>query len=256
MCTRNSCTCSKGNSCPVAYPTFPGSLTGNNGWSPQLAVVVDAVNLDADGNDRDILQLTGWFGGTGTTPTDYVGQYLGTTGFVPLIINGINIRGQAGATGTGFNDDPWDEITDASMTVGNSVPPTETVDGDTGVGTFTLTALTTSRIRSKQLGRTMILQYNISGTAIISGGVPETISIRFFIKIPNSKIANSVYDSGSAFLVPSGSSIANAVYPNTSLVYSTDPTYIVTQFFPLQNNSGGVTCNWFLNGSIIFETTT
>lgn len=65
---------------------------GYDGWSPVFAVVADS--------DRRVLQLTGWTGGTGTTPTDHIGEYVGSDGFKPNIADGVDIRGTAGA-GTG-----------------------------------------------------------------------------------------------------------------------------------------------------------
>lgn len=64
------------------------------GWSPIFAVVNDG--------SRKVLQVTGWTGGTGTAPA--TGLYVGATGFVSLIANGVDISGPAatwgGITGT------------------------------------------------------------------------------------------------------------------------------------------------------------
>jgi hypothetical protein len=65
------------------------------GWTPILAVVIDG--------SRNVLQVTGWEGGSGTVPA--TGLYVGATGYVPLIANAVNIKGQdgsAGATGTSY----------------------------------------------------------------------------------------------------------------------------------------------------------
>lgn len=62
---------------------------GTNGWSPVFAVVTDG--------ERRVLQVSDWTGGTGTKPA--TGQYVGATGFVALIEDGIDIRGAAGGGG-------------------------------------------------------------------------------------------------------------------------------------------------------------
>jgi hypothetical protein len=62
---------------------------GDDGWAPVAAVV-------SDGNRR-VLQVASWTGGTGTPPPS--GKYVGATGLVDLIADGIDIRGAAGAPG-------------------------------------------------------------------------------------------------------------------------------------------------------------
>lgn len=69
---------------------------GDKGWSPIFAVVTDSA--------RRVLQLTGWTGGEGTPPTSFVGMYVGATGFETLIANGVDIRGDQGASGAGAGD--------------------------------------------------------------------------------------------------------------------------------------------------------
>lgn len=64
---------------------------GDDGWSPIYGIVADG--------EREVLQLVGWTGGTGTEP-GAVGQYLGTTGFVADIADAANIRGSQGNDGT------------------------------------------------------------------------------------------------------------------------------------------------------------
>lgn len=63
---------------------------GDDGWTPVLAVVADGA--------RRVQQVADWTGGTGTKPA--TGKYVGATGLVDLIANGVDIRGAAG-TGTG-----------------------------------------------------------------------------------------------------------------------------------------------------------
>ena len=62
---------------------------GDEGWSPKFATVSDGA--------RRVLQVADWFGGGGTKPD--VGQYVGETGFVAAIADGIDIRGAAGQDG-------------------------------------------------------------------------------------------------------------------------------------------------------------
>jgi len=66
-----------------------GGGSGTNGWSPVFAVVSDG--------ERRVLQVADWQGGTGTKPT--TGLYVGTTGLVALIANGVDVRGATGAAG-------------------------------------------------------------------------------------------------------------------------------------------------------------
>ena len=67
---------------------------GNNGWSPKFATVPDG--------ERRVLQVADWFGGGGTKPD--TGQYIGATGFVEAIADGVNIRGPAGQRGRNGQD--------------------------------------------------------------------------------------------------------------------------------------------------------
>ena len=62
---------------------------GDDGWSPKFATVPDG--------ERRVLQVTDWFGGSGTKPD--TGQYIGATGFVTAIADGVDIRGAAGQDG-------------------------------------------------------------------------------------------------------------------------------------------------------------
>lgn len=60
---------------------------GDNGWSPVLAVATDG--------ERRVFQVTDWSGGEGTKPT--TGLYVGASGLVADIADGINVRGAAGS---------------------------------------------------------------------------------------------------------------------------------------------------------------
>ena len=66
-----------------------GGTDGYNGWSPKFATVPDG--------ERRVLQVADWFGGSGTKPD--TGQYIGATGFVAAIADGVDIRGPAGRDG-------------------------------------------------------------------------------------------------------------------------------------------------------------
>lgn len=254
MCVLNSCTCSKGNKCPVAYPTFPGSLTGNNGWSPLLSVVVDAVNLDPDGNDRDVLQLVGWFGGEGTTPTDYVGQYLGTTGFVPAIANGTNIRGArgaAGATPTGV----WTNVAFGSIPIGAT--------GITGVGvggTFTVTSLTAGSLAYLEIGKTMFISFELVGVASVDLGGATEVRALFDLRMPNGRSAALAGGGGTigyAHLQVYGANCEMA-YPRLGLAgichpltYGSNTIHIDTGYI---TNTGGLpTTEFIVRGALAFE---
>lgn len=63
----------------------PRGPPGDAGWSPIFSVVTDVT--------RKVLQVSNWTGGIGTKPP--IGKYIGTTGFVPLIADGVNISGGA-----------------------------------------------------------------------------------------------------------------------------------------------------------------
>jgi hypothetical protein len=59
------------------------------GWTPRLAVVPNGTN--------QVLQVVGWDGGSGTAPA--TGLYVGSTGYVSNITDGVNIKGAAGGGG-------------------------------------------------------------------------------------------------------------------------------------------------------------
>jgi len=57
------------------------------GWTPILAVATDGA--------RKVLEVTGWTGGSGTAPA--TGVYVGPTGYVSNIIDGVDISGGVGS---------------------------------------------------------------------------------------------------------------------------------------------------------------
>lgn len=72
----------------LKYDSAPGTQ-GFNGWTPELANVVDGL--------RVVEQVVDWFGGTGTKPA--FGVYVGPIGFVDDISLAVNIRGAQGLVG-------------------------------------------------------------------------------------------------------------------------------------------------------------
>ena len=62
-------------------------LPGTAGWSPQFSVVIDG--------DRRVLRVIDWTGGEG--PKTATGLYVGASGLVASIGDGIDIRGPAGS---------------------------------------------------------------------------------------------------------------------------------------------------------------
>jgi hypothetical protein len=77
----------------VSAETGDGGDPDVTAWVPTIAVATDG--------DRRVLEVTGWTGGTGTEPD---GGYVGATGLVVLIADGIDIRGAQGVTGAGSGD--------------------------------------------------------------------------------------------------------------------------------------------------------
>ncbi len=79
---------------------------GFAGWGPELAVVSDGA--------RRVLQVVDWVGGEGDKPD--VGQYIGATGLVNLIIDAVDVRGSAGVNGDDGADGSSAEIQSKSVT--------------------------------------------------------------------------------------------------------------------------------------------
>ena len=71
-------------------PQGPAGTNGLNGWTPVIALILDG--------QRIVQQVVNWTGGTGTKPA--VNLYVGSTGFVALIADAVDIRGAAGANGS------------------------------------------------------------------------------------------------------------------------------------------------------------
>lgn len=66
-------------------------LDGNHGWTPVLALCSDG--------ERSVLQLTGWTGGSGSTPAG-AGSYLGVSGWVATAAEALDLRGMQGPSGS------------------------------------------------------------------------------------------------------------------------------------------------------------
>jgi hypothetical protein len=74
-------------------PGDPGT-NGLDGWTPVFAIVSDGA--------RRVLQISDWVGGEGTKPT--TGQYVGPSGLTGTLASAVDLRGPAGAAGTGTGD--------------------------------------------------------------------------------------------------------------------------------------------------------
>lgn len=66
-----------------------GTIKGDAGWSPVLAIVSDGA--------RRVLQVTDWTGGAGAKPA--TGSYIGVSGLVATAAEAVDVRGAQGATG-------------------------------------------------------------------------------------------------------------------------------------------------------------
>lgn len=66
-----------------------GTIKGDAGWSPVLAVVSDGT--------RRVLQVTDWTGGAGAKPA--TGSYLGVGGLVATAAEAVDVRGAQGDVG-------------------------------------------------------------------------------------------------------------------------------------------------------------
>lgn len=101
---------------------------GFNGWSPVLAVVAD--------NNRRVVRVDSWTGGTGTPPAS--GLYLGSSGLVSDIALATDIRGIQGLQGIQGEkgekgEDGVDGKTVSSITFNSDLSVTLTYSDDTTV---------------------------------------------------------------------------------------------------------------------------
>lgn len=133
---------------------YPDEITalGNDGWSPVFAVATDGT--------RRVLQLVSYTGGEGTAPTTYINYYVGASGMVSAIANGVDIRGAAGA-GTGdlqaannLSDvasaaTSFSNIKQAASTTATGVVELAT-DAETQTGTDTARAITPANLTAKE----------------------------------------------------------------------------------------------------------
>ena len=72
-----------------------GGDPGDTGWAMEPALV-------ADGDDREVIQVADWIGGTGSKP-GHIGEYVGSGGFVSDIAQAINVKGRAVQVQVGGN---------------------------------------------------------------------------------------------------------------------------------------------------------
>lgn len=99
--------------------------SGNNGWSPLLAIVTDGA--------RRVHQIIGWTGGSGNPPA-YTNQYIGAAGIVEDIADAADIRGATGTGATGADgNDGWTAVL-ANVTDGSRIVQ-QIVDWVGGEGT-------------------------------------------------------------------------------------------------------------------------
>lgn len=112
-------------------------LTGDDGWSPILAVVTDGI--------RRVLQIADWTGGEGTKPA--TGSYIGPTGLVPDAASAVDIRGATGATGPAVSDGDKGDITVSSLGTVYTIDP-DVVDNTK------LANMATARIKGRVTGST------------------------------------------------------------------------------------------------------
>ena len=128
---------------------------GYRGWSPSFSVVSDS--------DRRVLRLSSWVGGEGDSPTDYLGQYVGSSGFVTDIASAVDIRGAQGASGAGSGDmlaaQNLSDVDDAPTAFANIKQAATTsatgvvelaTDAETETGTDTSRAITPSNLTAKE----------------------------------------------------------------------------------------------------------
>lgn len=88
-------------------PRGDTGATGDDGWSPILAIVSDGL--------RRVVQIADWTGGEGTKPA--TGSYIGPTGLVTPIGDAVDIRGEVGPSGSVTDGDKGDITVSTSGTV-------------------------------------------------------------------------------------------------------------------------------------------
>jgi hypothetical protein len=127
-----------------------------------------------------VLQVTDWTGGAGTKPTS--GLYVGATGLVALIADGVDVRGADGSTGA-TGSPGW--TAPSALTYGATVTPnlnTAKAFTLTATGSFTLANPT-----NQSNGATFVIRITQDGTGSractfgsaykFAGGTPPLLSI-------------------------------------------------------------------------------
>lgn len=94
---------------PAGASGDPGPA-GSDGWSP--------VFVNASDGERRVLQVTDWTGGTGTKPA--INLYVGATGLVANIADGVDVRGASGSgTGDLLAANNLSDVTNAATALSN-----------------------------------------------------------------------------------------------------------------------------------------
>ena len=127
-------------------------VAGDNGWSPQFAIVIDG--------ERRVLQVVDWTDGQGVKPA--TGLYVGAAGLVSNIANGIDIRGQQGAAGISPTATNSFATINANGTLVVSDSPTDTLLLNQGSG-ISITANNTS-----DSGKSITIKNNDTGSSAVS----------------------------------------------------------------------------------------
>ncbi len=151
----------------------PAGADGDDGWSPNLGVVLDG--------SRAVVKLVSWSNGTGTPPG--YGTYMGPSGYVVDIADATDIRGPAGS-GTGSN--AFGVVVAGGTTLASdSAGDTLTVNAGTGIsvsgnaGTDTIT-----------IGNTGVTSVNGSAGAVTTPYAYATMLVNG-VTIPASTVSDT-----------------------------------------------------------------
>lgn len=170
---------------------------GDDGWSPELAVENDSA--------RRVLKIVDWQGGSGSEPA--VDKYIGASGLVDAIGDGVDVRGPAGTPGAGsgdyvsegsvasgnvpvFGSDPETQLEDSGETISSLTrAASDTQSGrvelatiaETNTGTDTARAVTPDGLAGSVFGEKVVqvLVTDPNGSALTTGDG------RAFIRIPS-----------------------------------------------------------------------
>lgn len=183
---------------------------GDSGWSPIFAVVSDS--------SRRVLQLVGYSGGQGDVPTDNIGYYVGSSGYVSNIANGVDIRGAQGTSGAGSGDmvstnnlsdvanpaTAFSNIKQASTTSATGVVELAT-SAETQTGTDTARAVTPSGLASVGYAKLATENQTVSGGAGVTPKNLGTVSSGTLTPDPSARPMQYYTNNGAHTLAPHGS---------------------------------------------------